>query len=393
MELSKKHLGISESLTLAISARAKEMKSAGEDVISFGAGEPDFKTPEFINDAAREALNKGMTKYTPVSGIKELKEAICHKLVSENNLKYDANQIIISNGAKHSIYNALQVLLNPGDEVIITVPYWVSYSEMVKMAGGQPVFVNTDQDFNIEIGHLKKAITDKTKALILNSPNNPTGCVLDRDNLESIAELALNRGFYIISDEIYEKIIYDGIKHISIASLGDEIKEQTIVINGMSKTYAMTGWRIGYAAGNKEIIKIMVNLQSHSTSNPNSIAQYASVAALTSSESKMIVEQMVREFDQRRQYIVREINNIKGLSCSLPHGSFYIFLNISSFFGKNGIIDSLSFAENLLNEEKVAVVPGVAFGIDNFVRLSYATSMDNIERGLKRLKRFAANVL
>jgi aspartate aminotransferase len=393
MELSKKHLGISESLTLAISARAKEMKADGEDVIGFGAGEPDFKTPEFINDAAREALNKGMTKYTPVSGIRELKEAICHKLASENNLKYIADQIIISNGAKHSIYNALQVLLNPGDEVIITVPYWVSYSEMVKMAGGIPVFVQTDQDFNIEISHLKKALTNKTKALILNSPNNPTGCVLDRADLESIAELALNRGFYIISDEIYEKIIYDGIKHISIASLGDEIKEQTIVINGMSKTYAMTGWRIGYAAGNKEIIKIMVNLQSHSTSNPNSIAQYASIAALNSSESEMAVEQMVREFDLRRQYIVREINAIKGLSSSLPHGSFYIFLNISSFFGKNGIIDSLSFTEKLLNEEKVAVVPGVAFGIDNFVRLSYATSMDNIERGLKRLKRFAANVL
>ncbi|MDI3547128.1 MAG: aspartate aminotransferase [Halanaerobiales bacterium] len=394
MGLSKKHLGISESLTLAISARAKAMKAAGLDVIGFGAGEPDFNTPDFIIESAKEALDRGFTGYTSASGTKELKEAICGKLQKDNGLEYNIDQVIVSNGAKHSLYNTLQAILNPGDEVIIPVPYWVSYPELVKMGGGKPVYVETKEEygFKMEIEELKKVVTPRTKALILNSPSNPTGTVYEKGELEAIVELAVEKGFFIISDEIYEKLIYDGVKHTSIASLGPEIKDLTIVINGMSKAYAMTGWRIGYAAGRKDIIKVMSNIQSHSTSNPNSIAQYASVTALTDPRAEEAIEMMVREFNQRRKYMAEKLNNVNGLSCLLPQGAFYVFLNIGGVIGKsyqNKEIDgSLAFADNLLEAEKVAVVPGVAFGADNFVRLSYATSMDNISRGLERIERF-----
>lgn len=394
MGLSKKHLEISESLTLAISARAKAMKAAGLDVIGFGAGEPDFNTPDFIIESAKEALDRGFTGYTSASGTKELKEAICGKLQKDNGLEYNIDQVIVSNGAKHSLYNTLQAILNPGDEVIIPVPYWVSYPELVKMGGGKPVYVETNEEygFKMEIEELKKVVTPRTKALILNSPSNPTGTVYEKGELEAIAELAVEKGFFIISDEIYEKLIYDGVKHTSIASLGPEIKDLTIVINGMSKAFAMTGWRIGYAAGRKDIIKVMSNIQSHSTSNPNSIAQYASVTALTDPRAEEAIEMMVREFNQRRKYMAEKLNSVNGLSCLLPQGAFYVFLNIGGVIGKsyqNKEIDgSLAFADNLLEAEKVAVVPGVAFGADNFVRLSYATSMDNISRGLKRIERF-----
>lgn len=394
MGLSKKHLEISESLTLAISARAKAMKAAGLDVIGFGAGEPDFNTPDFIIESAKEALDRGFTGYTSASGTKELKEAICGKLQKDNGLEYNIDQVIVSNGAKHSLYNTLQAILNPGDEVIIPVPYWVSYPELVKMGGGKPVYVETNEEygFKMEIEELKKVVTPRTKALILNSPSNPTGTVYEKGELEAIAELAVEKGFFIISDEIYEKLIYDGVKHTSIASLGPEIKDLTIVINGMSKAFAMTGWRIGYAAGRKDIIKVMSNIQSHSTSNPNSIAQYASVTALTDPRAEEAIEMMVREFNQRRKYMAEKLNSVNGLSCLLPQGAFYVFLNIGGVIGKsyqNKEIDgSLAFADNLLEAEKVAVVPGVAFWADNFVRLSYATSMDNISRGLKRIERF-----
>lgn len=392
MELSRKHSDITASLTLEIDAKAKKMKAQGIDVIGFGAGEPDFDTPSFIIEAAKEALDKGYTKYTPSSGIMELKEAICEKLKRDNNLDYEPNEILISNGAKHSLYNIFQAILNPGDEVIIPSPYWVSYPEMVKMADGVPVFVNTldEHGFRIDIEHLERIITDKTKALIINSPNNPCGCVYDREQLEAIAKLAVEQDFFVVSDEIYDELLYDGAEHISIASLNPEIKERTLLVNGMSKAYAMTGWRIGYAAGNKEIIRVMSNIQSHSTSNPNSIAQYASLAALKG--PKDIIKEMVCTFDERRKFMVNRINNIDMISCTRPQGAFYVMLNIKNVIGRtyNGRIikGSLDFTDALLEAQKVAVVPGIAFGADGYVRLSYATSKENIEKGLNRIEKF-----
>lgn len=392
MELSRKHLNVTASLTLEIDAKAKKMKAQGIDVIGFGAGEPDFDTPSFIIEAAKDALDKGYTKYTPSSGIMDLKEAICEKLKRDNNLDYEPNEILISNGAKHSLYNIFQAILNPGDEVIIPSPYWVSYPEMVKMADGVPVFVNTldEHGFSIDLGHLEKIITNKTKALVINSPNNPCGCVYDRKLLEAIARLAVEHDFFVVSDEIYEELLYDNAQHISIASLNPEIKERTLLVNGMSKAYAMTGWRIGYTAGKREIIRVMSNIQSHSTSNPNSIAQYASLAALKG--SKDIVKDMVSKFDERRKFMVDKINSIDMISCTKPQGSFYVMLNIKNVIGKtyNGRIinGSIDFADALLDAQKVAVVPGIAFGTDEYVRLSYATSKTNIEKGLNRIEQF-----
>jgi len=392
MELSRKHLNVTASLTLEIDAKAKKMKAQGIDVIGFGAGEPDFDTPSFIIEAAKDALDKGYTKYTPSSGIMDLKEAICEKLKRDNNLDYEPNEILISNGAKHSLYNIFQAILNPGDEVIIPSPYWVSYPEMVKMADGVPVFVNTldEHGFSIDLGHLEKIITNKTKALVINSPNNPCGCVYDRKLLEAIARLAVEHDFFVVSDEIYEELLYDNAQHISIASLNPEIKERTLLVNGMSKAYAMTGWRIGYTAGKREIIRVMSNIQSHSTSNPNSIAQYASLAALKG--SKDIVKDMVSKFDERRKFMVDKINSIDMISCTKPQGAFYVMLNIKNVIGKtyNGRIinGSIDFADALLDAQKVAVVPGIAFGTDEYVRLSYATSKTNIEKGLNRIEQF-----
>jgi len=392
MKLSQKSMLINGSLTLAIDAKAKKMKAEGIDVVGFGAGEPDFATPKFIVDAAKEALDKGYTGYTPSSGITELKQAICDKLLRDNGIEYDISEIIVSNGAKHSLYNIFQAILNPGDEVIIPTPYWVTYPELVKMAGGTPVFLETreENDFKINIKDLEKVISKNTKAFILNSPGNPSGCVYTRDELEAIASLAVDSNFFVISDEVYEKLIYDEYEHISIASLNPQIKNITLVVNGMSKTYAMTGWRIGYTAGNKEVIKVMSNIQSHATSNPNTIAQYASVAALRGPQD--IVEQMVAEFGKRRRFMVDRIRKIDGLSSNEPKGAFYVMLNISNAIGrkyKNKTINgSMDFAELLLDAYKVAVVPGLAFGADNYVRLSYATSMQLIEKGLDRIEGF-----
>jgi Aspartate/tyrosine/aromatic aminotransferase len=391
MELSRKAMNISASVTLAITAKANKMKSQGIDVVSFGAGEPDFNTPEHIQEAAINAIRKGFTKYTAASGIQELKEGICAKLKKDNGIEYNPSQIVISNGAKHSIYNTLSAICNPGDEVIIPVPYWVSYPELVKLVDAVPVFVDTTEEggFKYTVSSLLSAINEKTKAIILNSPNNPTGTIYTRDELEKIAEIAVEKDILIISDEIYEKLIYDGAKHVSIASINDEIKKRTIVINGMSKAYAMTGWRIGYAAGEANIIKMMSNIQSHATSNPNSIAQYASVEALNGSQEE--IEKMKAEFEKRRNYMVGKVNSIPGISCRKPEGAFYVMVNISKIKGRTinckVINDSLSLCDFLLDEARVAAVPGSAFGADDYIRLSYATSLENIMEGLDRIEK------
>jgi len=392
LKLSQRAQKVSASLTLAISAKANKLKEAGENVISFGAGEPDFETPQYICDAACEALEIGFTRYTAASGYENLKEAVVEKFKRDNQLNYDKDQIIVSNGAKHSLFNTFQAILNPGDEVIIPVPYWLTYPETVKMGGGTPVFLDTDEEdgFKINVDKLKDKINKNTKALILNSPSNPTGSIYSKDELEEIAKLAVENDILVISDEIYEKIVYDGNKHISIASLNKDIKELTIVINGVSKAYAMTGWRIGYAAGPKKIIEIMSNIQSHATSNPNSIAQYASNAGLRGDHSFM--KQRRNKFSERRDFMYEKINSIEGLSCLKPGGAFYIMMNIEDILGKKMagkvIEDSFSFAEELLDEKKVAVVPGVAFGADNYIRLSYANSLENIKEGLNRIEKF-----
>jgi aspartate aminotransferase len=392
MILSRKNLSISESLTLAIDAKAKRMKAEGEDVIGFGAGEPDFPTPQFVLEAAKHALNNGMTRYTPSSGTLELREAICRKLKRDNNINYAPDEIIVSNGAKHSLYNVFQAILNPGDEVLIPQPYWLSYPEMVKMADGMPVFIETKEEnfFKVSVEDLEQAITPKTKAIIINSPNNPNGCVYNEKELAEIAELAVKKEIFIVSDEIYEEMVYDDAEHISIASLNEDIKGFTLTVNGMSKAYAMTGWRIGYTAGPKEVIKIMNNIQSHSTSNPNSIAQYASTVALDAPKNE--IKEMIQEFDKRRLYMVDKINSIPYLSCKRPKGAFYVMMNISKAIGKRWgnkeINGSLSFADALLESKKVTVVPGIAFGADSYVRLSYAVSLDKIQKGLDRIHQF-----
>ncbi|SHH50647.1 pyridoxal phosphate-dependent aminotransferase [Tepidibacter thalassicus] len=388
--LSIKNIKISPSVTLAITAKAKKMKSDGEDVISFGAGEPDFKTPEHIRNAAIDVIQNGNIGYTAASGLSQLKEAICEKFKNDNDLEYTSENIVVSNGAKHSLFNALQAICNPGDEVIIPTPYWVSYPELVKLADAVPVFVEALEEYGFKYTreNLLKAVSKKTKAIILNSPNNPTGAVYTESELREIADIAVNNNIYIISDEIYEKLIYEG-KHISIASFNEKIKDLTIVINGVSKGYAMTGWRIGYSAANKEITKIMTNIQSHATSNPNTIAQYAAIAALKGDQE--VVNDMVKAFDERRKYMVEKINNISNLSCKEPKGAFYVMVNISKIIGKEfdgiKIKNSMDFADYLLEKVKVAVVPGIGFGVENYIRLSYATSIENIKEGLKRIER------
>lgn len=387
--ISKKAQNISPSITLAISAKAKQMKEEGIDVISFGVGEPDFDTPANIKNAAIEAIKQGHTKYTPASGLPQLKKAICAKLKSDNNLDYNPENIIVSNGAKHSLYNIFQAICDPEDEVIIPAPYWVSYPEMVKMADANPVIVNCteENEFKVTRGDLLDAITSKTKAIILNSPSNPTGSIYTKTELEEIAQIAVDHNIAVITDEVYEKLVYDGEKHISIASLNEKIKDLTITVNAMSKCYAMTGWRIGYTASHVTVAKAMNSMQSHATSNPNSIAQHASIEGLTGDQSS--VEKMRLAFDERRKYMVRRVNEINGLSCIEPKGAFYIMMNIKQLIGTTikgiAINGSMDFSELLLEHANVAVVPGVAFGVDEFVRLSYANSLENIEEALNRI--------
>ena len=389
--LSIKAESISPSPTLAIDSKFKEMKANGEDVVGFGCGEPDFDTPVHIKNAAIKAINDGFTKYTPAAGTMELRKAVAKKFLTENSLSYEPSQIVISNGAKHSLLNAFMAILNPGDEVIIPAPFWVSYPELVKLADGVPVTINTYEanDFKATAEDFKKALTPKTKAIVLNSPSNPTGMVYTKEELEKIADFAVNNNLYVISDEIYEHLIYEG-EHISIASFNDKIKDLTIVINGVSKTFAMTGWRIGYAAASPKIAKIMSNVQSHASSNPNSIAQAATVAALEGGMET--VQEMKAEFKKRRDYMVSVINSIDNVSCKMPNGAFYIMMNIEKLFGKvlyNKTINNADdFAELFLEKAKVAVVPGTGFGDTRYVRWSYATSMENIEEGLLRLKKF-----
>ena len=392
MNYSKKAMNITPSITLAITAKAKELKEAGVDVVSFGAGEPDFNTPKNIMDAAIKSMEGGKTKYTPTSGIIELREAICKKLKEDNNLSYNSNEIIVSTGAKQCLADAFMAILNPGDEVIVPVPYWVSYPELIKLADGVPVFVEgkEENDYKYTLESLNKVVNDNTKAIIINSPNNPTGTVYSIEELKEIAEFAQKHDLIIISDEIYEKLIYDGKKHVSVASLSEDAYNRTIVINGFSKSYAMTGWRLGYAAGNAEVIKLMTSVQSHITSNTNSIAQYAGVEALNGPKDE--IEKMVKKFEERRNLMIDRIKNITGLSVIRPEGAFYVMINLKNYLGKsineNVINNSVDFSRELLEHEKVAVIPGSAFGLDKYIRLSYATSEELILKGLDRIESF-----
>jgi aspartate aminotransferase len=394
MNLSEKATSINPSPTLAVDAKAKQMKLEGHDIIGFGAGEPDYDTPEYIKKAAISAINEGFTKYTAVGGIIELKNAISRYLQESTGITYNSNEIMVSNGAKHCLYNALFCLINPGDKVLIPSPYWVSFPEMVKLCGGIPVFVPTSSEtgFMLKARDIKPYIDSDTKVLIINSPNNPTGSVYGKEDLESIAQLAIDHDINVVADEIYDKLVYDGEKHNNIVSLNKEMKNRTLVINGVSKTFSMTGWRIGFAAGPENLIKAMTNLQSHSSSNPNSIAQKASLEAVNNPLKDQVITQMVYEFSKRRDYIVERINSIPNISCPLPKGAFYVFVNISKTFSKKidgmEIKDSISFASLLLEKFKVAVVPGIAFGADEYIRLSYATSIDNIRYGLDRIELF-----
>jgi aspartate aminotransferase len=381
---------VAPSLTLAIDAKAKQMIKDGIDLVGFGAGEPDFNTPENIKEAGINAIKANKTRYTPASGMIELKIAVAEKFMRENSLEYKPSNIIISCGAKHSLYNIFMAMLNPGDEVIIFSPYWVSYEEQVKIADGIPVFVELDEKRNFEIDFdlLKSKITKKTKAMIVNSPSNPTGAVLSSASLVKLAEIALQNNITIVSDEIYEKLIYNGKKHMSIAQVSKEVKAKTIVVNGASKAYAMTGWRIGYlASDDREIVSAIDNLQSHSTSNPATMTQVAAIEALKTPDA--VVQAMVTEFDRRRKHILERVRAIKGLTAVEPEGAFYVFPNFSQFIGKTikgkTINGSLELADMLLNEAKVAVVPGIAFGTDKHFRMSYATSMQNIDKGLDRI--------
>lgn len=391
--ISNKLKSIQPSVTLAITAKAKSLKAQGIDIIGFGAGEPDFRTPKHIRDAAINAIENESIGYTAASGMESLKKAICDKLKRDNNLEYTQDQIVVSNGAKHSLFNTLSAICNPGDEVIVPNPYWVSYPELVRLVDANPVFVECleEAEFKYTVEALEAAITDKTKAIILNTPNNPTGTAYKEEDLRAIADLAVKHNIYVISDEIYEKLLYEGT-HTSIASFNQDIKDLTIVVNGVAKAYAMTGWRIGYTACNKEIAKAMSNFQSHATSNPNTIAQYATIAALNGPEETL--NEMIKAFKERRDFMVEKINSIENLSCLKPQGAFYVMVNISKLIGKtiNGksINNSIDFADYLLDDAKVAVVPGIGFGNDNYIRLSYATSLDNIKEGLNRIEKAIA---
>lgn len=392
MELSRKAQAIEPSLTLAITAKAKEMKEKGIDVISFSAGEPDFNTPKNIINAAIKAMEDGNTKYTSVNGILQLREAICKKFKDDNGLEYNPSQIVVSTGAKQSLANTFLAILNPGDEVIVSTPYWVSYPELIKLADGKPVFVEGDEKSNYKFTkeNLEKAVTAKTKAIVLNTPNNPTGTIYNKEELEVIADFAKKYNNIIISDEMYEKLIYDNENHISIASLSKDAYERTIVINGLSKSYAMTGWRIGYCAASEKIAKLMISIQSHVTSNVCSITQYAALEALNGPQDE--ITKMINEFEKRRNYMINRIESIDNLSIVKPKGAFYIMINIENCLGKeiNGKIlnDSMEFCASLLENEKLAVIPGKAFGLNNYIRVSYATSMEAIKEGLNRIESF-----
>lgn len=390
LTLSEKAKRVKPSSTLAITAKAKEMRVNGIDVVGFGAGEPDFNTPDNVCEAAIRAIKEGFTKYTPASGTNELKAAVCRKFKEFNGLDYQPNQIIISNGGKHSLTNVFNAILNPGDEVIIPAPYWLSYPEMVKLSDGVPVIIkgSKEQGYKVTAEQIQAAVTDKTKAFVLNTPSNPTGMVYSREELEAIAEVAVKNDFYVVSDEMYEYLIYGEVKHVSIASLNEEIYKRTITCSGLSKSYSMTGWRVGYTGSSVEIAKLMSSMQSHATSNPNSIAQYAAVEALNGPQDA--VTAMRTEFDKRRGYMVKKISEMPYLSCLEPKGAFYVFVDCSEVVGKKyrgqKIEDAAVLADILLSDFNVAVVPCADFGFEDHMRLSYAISMEQIEKGLERIK-------
>ncbi|MDA8098676.1 MAG: pyridoxal phosphate-dependent aminotransferase [Nitrospiraceae bacterium] len=396
MGIAKRAKAIKPSPTLAMAAKAKAMKAQGIDVVDFGVGEPDFDTPENVKQAGIKAIQTGFTKYTPAGGTDELKDAVIEKFKRDNGLAYEKSQVLISCGAKHSLYNIAEAIFDAGDEVIIPSPYWVSYPDQVLLNDATPVIVETTEQegFRISAAKLEKAVTAKTKAIVLNSPSNPTGLAYDRKTLEEIAAVAVKHKIYVISDEIYEKLVYDGFKHYSIASLGPEIKDLTIVVNGVSKSHAMTGWRIGYAAGPKDVITAMANIQSQSTSNPTSISQKASVEALRGPQD--FLAGMNAEFDKRRTYMVERLNRMPGVSCIKPVGAFYAFPNVSKLYGKTAagrtIRNSSDMAAYLLEEAKVALVSGDSFGADAYIRLSYATSLENITKGLDRIEAAVKNL-
>ncbi|WP_200416246.1 pyridoxal phosphate-dependent aminotransferase [Virgibacillus salexigens] len=388
MKLANRVKTLTPSSTLAITAKAKELKQQGNDVIALGAGEPDFNTPSFILESAEKAMKEGMTKYTPSGGIVELKKAIVNKFKSDNQLTYTTDQIIVTTGAKHALYTLFQVLLNDGDEVIVPAPYWVSYPEQVKLAGGKPVFIEAkeENEFKLTPKELEEAITEKTKAIIINSPSNPTGMMYSREELKQLGEVCLKHNVLIVSDEIYEKLIYSDDNHVSIAELSDELKAQTVVINGVSKSHSMTGWRIGYAAGPSEIIKAMTSLASHSTSNPTSIAQYAALAAYSMNDEP--VEKMKQVFAERLDMLYNLLIDIPGVTCVKPKGAFYLFPNVEEAAKSNGFTTVDDWVRALLEEEKVALVPGSGFGSPNNVRLSYATSTEALKEAAQRIKQF-----
>jgi aspartate aminotransferase len=394
MKVSQRAQAVPVSATLAVSARAKELKAQGVDVVSFGAGEPDFDTPGFIKDAAIEALKAGKTGYTPAPGVPELRKAIAEKLQRENRLEYAPEQVIVNIGAKHSIYVAAQAVLDPGDEVILPTPYWVTYPQAVKLASGVPVVVETagENSYKLTVEQLKGAITDKTAMIVINSPSNPGGFTYTPEELTAIAKALEGTGIVVLSDEIYEKLIYGSTRFVSFASLSADAYKRTLTINGLSKAFAMTGWRLGYTAGPLEIIKAMGRLQSHMTSNAVTFTQYAAIAALNDSTSPEVVEKMRTEFEKRGKYMSDKLNDIENVTCSQPTGAFYCFPDVSAHYGRTintaPINGSMDFAAALLEQANVAVVPGLPFGCDANIRLSFACSLEQIEKGVERIKKW-----
>ncbi|NGP43741.1 pyridoxal phosphate-dependent aminotransferase [Bacillaceae bacterium SIJ1] len=388
MELAKRVAALTPSATLAITSKAKALREEGHDVIGLGAGEPDFNTPEHILSAAKQAMDEGHTKYTPSGGLPRLKAAIVAKLQQDQKLTYEQDEVIVTTGAKHALYTLFQVLLNKGDEVIIPAPYWVSYPEQVKLAEGEPVFVHTDETtgFKLTPDILEHKITDQTKAVIINSPSNPTGAMYTKEELQALGDVCLRHNVLIVSDEIYEKLVYGEVVHTSIAELSAELKKQTIIINGLSKSHSMTGWRIGYAVGDRRIIKAMTSLASHSTSNPTSVAQYAAIAAYEGSQEP--VDVMKKAFSERLDETYKALVAIPGVACVKPTGAFYLYPNVKQAAEQCGFSNVDAWVEALLDEEKVAVVPGSGFGTPDYIRLSYATSMDNLHEAVARMARF-----
>lgn len=391
VKLASRVESLTPSTTLAITAKAKELKAQGLDVIGLGAGEPDFNTPDNIIEAAYESMKKGQTKYTPSAGLPLLKETIANKLLADQQLRYENAEIFVGSGAKHVLYTLFQVLLDEGDEVVIPTPYWVSYPEQVKLAGGVPVYIEglEEQQFKITADQLEQVITERTKALIINSPSNPTGMIYSREELQAIGEVCLKHNVLIVSDEIYEKLVYDGVKHTSIAEISPDLKEATIIVNGVSKSHSMTGWRIGYAAGSKQIIKPMTDLASHSTSNPTTTSQYATIEAYSGTQDT--VETMRQAFEERLTIIYQQLVDIPGVTCIKPQGAFYLFPNVSEAAKMTGYDTVDDFVKGLLEEALVAVIPGSGFGTPNNIRLSYATSLDLLEEAVKRIRTFIIN--